>query len=55
MSDVTTPVKKPRAPRKAKPVEKSKGNKTLAAALAAAVLAALDLYMQFRHGMKWPF
>lgn len=48
------PIEKPkraRAPAKKKKPE-NKGNKTLAAALVACALAAFDLYMTLRHGLK---
>lgn len=52
MTDVPTEKpKRTRAPAKKKKPE-SKGNKTLAAALVACALAAFDLYMTLRHGLK---
>lgn len=49
MTDTPTPAKRKRAATK-KP--KTQGNKTLAAALVACALAAFDLYMTLRHGLK---
>lgn len=44
-----------RAPAKPKRVETHYGRKTLIAALVAAAVAVLDLYMTLRHGVKLPF
>lgn len=50
MSDTTTPA--PKRKRTAAKKPKTQGNKTLAAALVACALAAFDLYMTLRHGLK---
>ena len=49
------PPRKKRAPVKPPKVETHYGKKTLIAALVAAAVAVLDLYMTLRHGVKLPF